>query len=285
MRDEEFLKRLEGIREDRQGGASEIAREALRLVAECARGASMETTADLISMLRGRAAALAAARPSMAPLRNLMTRWAATLDGLPQDPYQAARRVADAAEDLADLSREAVREAAARLASLVEPGSVVMTHSLSSTVVELFRQLRHRGVTAIITESRPLLEGHALAAKLDELAIETVLITDAQMGLSVRDASLVVVGADSVLADGSVVNKAGTYLLALAARDAGVPFYVCCESFKRCPPDMLVPPLDSMDTSELGAPRLPHVTAANIYFDLTPATLISACFTENGKDT
>lgn len=35
-----------------------------------------------------------------------------------------------------------------------------------------------------------------------------------------------------ILADGSVVNKVGTRLLALAARDAGAPFYVVCETAK-----------------------------------------------------
>lgn len=280
----DFDRRLHRIREDHRRGASEIAREALRLVAECARLASADSTTELVDGLRSRASSLAAARPSMAPLRNLMARWSAALDGLPDDPHQAAHRAAAAADELREISREAVREAAARLADFIEPGTVVMTHSLSSTVVEMFRRLKHDRVTAIVTESRPLLEGHALAAKLNELAIATTLITDAQMGLAVRDADVVVVGADSVLADGGVVNKAGTYLLALAAREAKVPFYVCCESFKRCPAGMLPPPLERMDPVELGAPDLPHLTVANGYFDLTPGTLITACFTEAGRD-
>ena len=56
-------------------------------------------------------------------------------------------------------------------------------------------------------------------------------ITDAQGGLF-DQADAVLVGADALLADGTLVNKAGTYLLALAAKDQNVPFWVCAESFK-----------------------------------------------------
>lgn len=278
--DSDFEEAVRRIRDDRQRGASELAREGLRLMAGFARRASAATTPDLVEQLREGAALLAAARPSMAPLRNLMARWSAALDGLPDNPQRAAHCAAAVAEEFADISRGAVREAAARMAARVAPGATIMTHSLSSTVVELFRLLKHRKVRAIVTESRPLLEGHALSAKLNELAIRTTLVTDAQIGLAVRDADLVVVGADSVLADGSVVNKAGTYLLALAAKEAGVPFHVCCESFKRCPPDMTEPVLECLDPADLGAPELPFLTVVNRGFDLTPARLITACVTE-----
>ena len=157
-----------------------------------------------------------------------------------------------------------------------------MTHSLSSTVVELFRLLAASGggVCAIVTESRPLCEGHRLAERLSAWAVSTTLITDAQAGLFVGRADAVVVGADAVLADGGVVNKAGTYPLALLARDAGVPFYVCCESFKRRRPGLPAPEPEEMDAAELGAPELPHVTARNVYFDVTPARLLTALITE-----
>ena len=77
-----------------------------------------------------------------------------------------------------------------------------------------------------MSEARPLNEGVRTARRLAEKGVSVTLITDAQMGLFVREAEAVVVGADSVLPDGSLVNKIGTHLLALAAREAKVPFYV-----------------------------------------------------------
>ncbi len=149
-------------------------------------------------------------------------------------------------------------------------------------MIALFQQLAPLGVAAIVTESRPLNEGYLLAGRLGAMGVPTTLITDAQMGLFVERADVVVAGADSVSADGSLVNKAGTYPLALAARERGLPFYVCCESFKRRPPGMVEPALEEMNGGELGAPKMVGVTAKNIYFDVTPAALISAWFDENG---
>ena len=71
-------------------------------------------------------------------------------------------------------------------------------------------------------------------------------------------ADAVLVGADALLADGTLVNKAGTYLLALAAKDQNVPFWVCAESFKctNTPADAFA--LEERSGSELGPPPVPY---------------------------
>ena len=102
------------------------------------------------------------------------------------------------------------------------------------------------------------------------------------MGLFVQHADVALVGADTIANDGSVINKAGTYLLALAARDKGIPFYVCCESFKYSQLAAAAIPLEDHDPAELNAPRLPNIKPHNIYFDITPAPLISVWVTERG---
>jgi translation initiation factor eIF-2B subunit delta len=137
----------------------------------------------------------------------------------------------------------------------------------------------------IVTESRPLYEGRLVATRLSEWAISTTLITDAQLGLFVPQADIALLGADSVLADGSVINKAGTYVLALAAHDHQVPVYVCAESFKHRPAHLPEPTLEEMDPVELSPAQtqsLPHVSVRNIYFDRTPARLISGWVDEHG---
>jgi translation initiation factor 2B subunit (eIF-2B alpha/beta/delta family) len=267
---------------DRTHGASELARRGLEIAAHSALTAPAEDVGALTRLLGDRALALAATRPSMAPLRNLLERWRETLAGLPAGELEAARRTAaDAARALVEDSRRAALEAAAQAAELVGAGRTVATHSLSSTVLEVFNRLKDTGVSVILTESRPLYEGHRLAARLSEWSIPATLITDAQLGHFIGRADLALVGADTVLSDGSVVNKAGSYLLALAARDQGVPFYVCCESFKWGGEDT-GPDLEEMDPSELGAPGWPRVTLANVYFDVTPARLVTAWLTEKG---
>ncbi len=283
MDESAFEQALARIRDDRVHGAGEIARECLRLMVESARAIDAGSAGALLTLLRARAGRLAACRPSMASVHNLLERWRDQADAIGEVPVADARTLAaKAARSLIEQSARAAQQAAEHLARHLGGGKILLTHSLSSTVIALFERLVPLGVSAIVTESRPLNEGCLLAGRLGGMGVPTTLITDAQMGLFAANADAVVVGADSLSAEGSLVNKAGTYLLALAARDRGLPFYVCCESFKRRPPGMVEPALEEMNGGELGAPRMVGVTAKNVYFDITPTALISAWFDENG---
>lgn len=272
------------ISDDRQHGASELARRALAILAEAAQTLPVADARQLRECLTELSTELAAIRPSMAPLRNLLRRWREGLAAIDTRMELALVRHAAAkqAETLIVASRQAVADCAAQAASLLGSQRTVMTHSLSSTVVEACRLLKDRQVRMIVTEARPLAEGRLLAERLAAWNVPTTYITDAQMGLFVAQADAVLVGADSVLADGAVVNKAGSYLLALAARDRGVPFYVCCESFKWRGVDEPMPELEEMAAAELDMPDWPTVVVRNVYFDLTPARLISAWIAETG---
>ncbi len=288
----DFAARLSAIAEDRSHGAAELARQCLALMADSARLTPVPQTeaesamAALYRRLGEQAEQLAASRPSMTPIQTLLLRWQERLAGLPATTLVEARRqAAEAARGLAEESRAALGKVAAQARSLIRAGQTLFTHSLSSTVLAVFRSLPAGHVRAIVTESRPLYEGRRLAARLSGWGIPTTLITDAQLGLFVPQADMVLIGADSILADGSVINKAGTYVLALVAHDQRVPVYVCAESCKRRPPRLPEPALEEMDPAELspGQPPLgPHVRVRNIYFDRTPARLISGWIDEHG---
>lgn len=283
--DAEQIKRdgLAEIAADRERGASELARRCLALLAAYAR--AHEDTSRLDEDARGFARELQAARPSMAPVQNLVAEWMTSLEQMPGACDDARDYLAEQADALIERSRRAVTEAATRAVERIAPHSTVITHSSSSTVREMFRLAAPRGVRAVVTESRPLREGLALARHLSALGVPATYITDAQIATFIDAAGVALIGADAVLWDGSAVNKAGSRLLALAARDAGVPFYVCCESFKlsRALPHEVA--LEEMAPGELDAPALAHVTPRNVYFDITPARLISAWITERGFTT
>lgn len=281
MNDEEFQRRLEELIEDRHSGASELARLGLEMAAQCAQSAEVKKTIELRHYLAERAEALGAARPSMSPLKNLMENWKESLEVLPDEVEEARAKAAEIALNLAEQSTKASFEAAALTSALVGDNKTIITHSFSSTVLEVFHLLKNRGVQAIVPESRPLCEGGELAERLGQWDIPTTYITDAQVGLFAGRADMAIVGADTLLADGSAINKAGTFLLAMAAHDQDVPFYVCCESFKLCPQEE-PPELEEMSPAELGAPPWPGVTVSNIYFDVTPAHLITGWCTERG---
>jgi len=269
--------------DDTISGASQLARQALDSLIEYTDICSAGDIDGLRARLLEFAEELQFARPSMAPVYNLVQRWADQVERLEADDVATFRQhAATAAQELSDASIHALEQAAGAAAGLITEGSVVITHSFSSTVRDAFRQLQGRTARAIVSESRPGMEGRDQARYLAGMDVDVTFITDAQLGLFSGHASLALVGADTVLADGSVVNKAGTYLLALAARDHGVPFYVCCESFKHAPFHPRGFELDEMSAHELEAPRHKRITARNVLFDITPAKLVDGWITEKG---
>ena len=120
----------------------------------------------------------------------------------------------------------------ARVGALIPDGAHVLTTSYSSTVLAALTAAKGRlgGVTCC--ESRPLCEGAALARALAAAGVPGVaVITDAQAAAFVATADLVLLGADS-LTEAGAANKVGSKLVALAAREEGVPVYACCDSGK-----------------------------------------------------
>lgn len=108
------------------------------------------------------------------------------------------------------------------------------------------------------------------------------LITDAQMGLFVPQADLVLTGCDCWLADHHFVNKSGTLLLALAARHFGKPFWVLADTFRDSPETSESVRLEEITPTELQAPEGLWITTRNVYFESVPDALISGRVSEQG---
>ena len=270
---EPFADFLQRFKEDRRHGASELARQALTWLGE-----SVGETARLDESgrreLLDQVGQLSAARPSMSVVGHLLLRWQKRLEFL-GDAAEASGALAAEAEQLSALSRQAVDGCVRHARRLIAPGQTLLTHSCSSTLMRLFSTLHETGCHIVVCESRPLCEGVGVVRQLHDWEIPCTLITEAQVGLYTARADLVVVGADSLLSDGRVVNKVGTRLLALAAHRDHCPFYVVTESFKQRPPSAGEVILEQMVAAELGH-DLPEELMANTYFDITEADLISA---------
>src|SRR5262245_31634327 len=141
--------------------------------------------------------------------------------------------------------------------------------------------LRH----VYVDETRPLLQGARLTTwELKHMGVDHTLVVDSA-GASVLARGLadaVVVGADRITANGDVVNKIGTYPVALAAARAGVPFLVAApestiDPALRSGADVAIEVRDGREV--LG--ELPDTRTLNLAFDVTPADLVTAIVTED----
>jgi translation initiation factor eIF-2B subunit delta len=279
-------RRLRAIQEDVRKGGSELSRSALADLCDYAESCDVSTGMELKAELLDLAIQIQQARPSMAVLWNILQHWIELMPGMPLENLSEAREFAvKKAQVLSDTSEMAGKRITQQISPQVVPGSVIFIHSFSTTVMQVLESLEGSEFKVIMTESRPGIEGRRMARALSELKVPTTYITEAQIGNFMRFADLVLLGADSVLQDGSVVNKSGTYLVALAARESEVPVWVAAESFKQSSSHADEVELEEMDGDELQLPSIDFVRPRNVYFDITPAKLIDTWVDEQGYRT
>ena len=268
----------------RLGSAAEVA-EAIRTLA--IRGApaigvaaayGFALAAELGEDLDSAYDELVSARPTAVNLR-----WA--LDEMRVDPTRG-RAVAIHEAEVARC-----RRMAAHAATLVAPGSRVLTHCNTGglatggygTALGGIRAAWERGLVehVWVDETRPLLQGERLTAwELHALGIPFSVLADAAAPalMSSGEVDCVLTGADRIASNGDTANKVGTYGLAVAARYHGIPLYVVAPTTTLDPAAATGAdiPIELRDGAEVSQ-RFP---ARNPAFDVTPATLIAAIVTE-----
>jgi len=141
-------------------------------------------------------------------------------------------------------------------------------------------------------ETRPFLQGSRLTAwELMKDGIPTTVISDNMAGAMMRQGKIgaIVVGADRIAANGDVANKIGTYMVAVLAKENGIPFYVAApiSTVDMACPDGTRIPIEQRNSREVshiaGKQMVPDgVAIENPAFDVTPAKYVAAIITERG---
>jgi translation initiation factor 2B subunit (eIF-2B alpha/beta/delta family) len=238
----ELSDRVEYIAADTEHGASWLAKEALETLVE-----AVQRGEDPLETAR----ALVRARPAIGSIAGALGR-VLVAGRTPEQLAEEAHAVV--------ASRERAAATIAVILSQELAGKVVMTHSASATAREA---LIHAQVDRVVcTVSEPVGEGRAFSEELAATGLATDLVADEDANRAVGTVDLLLLGADTVFRDGSLVNKIKTHGLAKAAKKAGVPVVVACEVLKLAPDDPYEPDEDRVD--------------------LTPPHLIERYVTEEG---
>src|SRR5262249_53326689 len=170
------------------------------------------------------------AQPHMSPLLRLSsTALAAARNAT--TPAESLGLARDAALSFIDGAARGSSATAAKALDLIHEGASVLTHSRSSTVLTALLEAKQAGrsFTVVATESRPMLEGRSLAASLSSKNITVTLIADGAAALAMSKIDIVLLGADK-LTPRDVINKIGSRMVALAARERNLPVYVLCDT-------------------------------------------------------
>ncbi|KKK43063.1 hypothetical protein LCGC14_1187360 [marine sediment metagenome] len=141
--------------------------------------------------------------------------------------------------DLLQNSKKRIAKIGARRIPSTEKKFNVMTHCHSTfvTAILLEAKSQKKNFKVINTETQPRLQGRKTAKILLEAGIEVIHVVDSAMRWAVRhfEVDLIIIGADSITSEGTIINKIGSRLLALVAHEEHVPFYVASPLLKYNP--------------------------------------------------
>jgi translation initiation factor eIF-2B subunit delta len=267
---------LKEIRSDNLSGASQLAEKTARFLLDFLRDSSEE---ELLLQIRTLSRALVDTQPSMAPIVNLVDHLFQATKGLDDSPEIKEKGILAIEGFLEGLTHGAERIITHAL-PLLRGKRTLLTHSYSATVLRVLECAK--AVEVICTEARPLFEGTRTAKELGKRGINVRLVVDFAAFSLVRECDLVIVGADAIT-PGGIVNKIGTYGLALVAKEEGVPFYVLAGKEKYLPsPFSYALRIDKQDPKEVIEEAIINGVVENFYFDLTPLNLISGVVTQDG---
>ncbi len=267
-----FDNKIRKIELDRTSGASQIARNALDVLRFFAQTTKSETCIGFVRAFSELGRLLFETRPNMAPVQNLIAQTVYEINSLKEDDLVNVRKFAlSRISELTKKSKDAAKKSAEWAATIINDTDCLATCSYSSTICETFRIAKHQGshFSVFVAESRSddgkFRYGQVVANFLKSIDVSTEVFPDDEIYRYVPRTECVLVGADSVLFDGSIINGSPTYGVAVEADDSGVPFYSVCETTK-------------MNTlSYLG-----KNVEVQKDFDLTPPNLITGIVTDKG---
>lgn len=264
-----------------------------------------ESGRELLEDLRAASDNLKAARPTAVNLAWALDRILNKISSLQSTSADSIRQsVLDEAQRIADEDVEINKRMAEHGAALIDDGDTIIHHCNTGalatvdwgTALGVIRTAHEQGkkIHVLVDETRPRLQGARLTAwELEQYGIPYEIIPDNTAGyfLKAGKAQKCFVGSDRTAANGDVANKIGTYMLALAAHDSGIPFYPVVPTstidLSLAHGDLI--PIEERDPEEVlglefhGERVAPiEAEARNIAFDVTPNRLVTGIVTENG---
>ncbi|KAI9199663.1 uncharacterized protein BJ171DRAFT_517429 [Polychytrium aggregatum] len=195
----------------------------------------------------------------------------------------------------------------------IQDGDVILIYAHSSVVAQLLLEAHAENIKfrVIVIDSRPKFEGKEVLKKLVGAGVQCTYALTNALGMLMKEATKVFLGASTMLPNGALMSRVGTSLVAMMAHDAKVPVIVCCEAYKFTD----IVRLDSFVWNELGNPeeladtsvmapssRQPSMSAANrassgvlggwrdipplkllnLHYDITPPQFITVVVCEHG---
>ncbi|MFX1346188.1 MAG: hypothetical protein ACFFAI_13840 [Promethearchaeota archaeon] len=272
---------LEALRNNKTSGASEFIDDALEIIKvqlELTEDQSINISEEIYALFKK----LIDSRPTMAPLINcigylLHNLSTITKTNLEKRIKQFKNKENERKKALEYYFREFLKERENNLKKM-------MLISYSSSILNLLQKNSDFDLEILVLESRPLLEGRTTAKFLSKY-FKTTLIIDAAMGKFIEQVDLVLIGVDSILKDGAIINKIGTYPLAVLAKLNNIDLFAIGDSFKynlrsHYGYEVIIEKKLSSEVFEINDDL--NIDALNYYFEIIPSEYISGIISDLG---
>ena len=290
----------EAIRSMRIRGAPLLGAAAAFALALTAFGSKAKNKEELIGELEEAADTIRRTRPTAVNLFWALDRILSKAKELPGNRDALASFVVEEAKKIAEEDAAANRAIGKHGAELVHEGDVILTHCNAGalatveygTALGVIRAAWEQGkrIKVIVAETRPLLQGARLSAyELKKEGIPVTLITDNMVGYVMykKMVNEVLVGADRIVRD-AVINKVGTFTVAVLAREHKVPFYVAAPTstfdLVHNSRQVVIEERKPEEVTYIGSKRITveGVDVLNPAFDITPLKYVTAVISEKG---
>ncbi|MFC1667822.1 translation initiation factor eIF-2B [Chlamydiota bacterium] len=272
---------LNQIRDDYENGAGFLARRSCEILKEILMQQSREDIDAVKKVIKHFCHSLYNLRPSMTNINNLAFLLNDQLEDIFTvysigDPIPALLKKID---EIILIQKKAIIKAAHNLSNLLKESQTILTHSKSLSVLKALDLANEKNIRVYVTESSPVMEGRAMAETLNHwIKIPVFVIADTEISHVMPQVDIVIVGCDTILPDGSIINKIGTSTIALCAEKCEKKFYCVGDTYK-ISSDKNSVALEEVSSSQS---LTSFADAKNVYFDKTTEELITGIVTEEG---
>lgn len=279
-----FQKIVSDIKSLKIQGAEAVAKSAVEALNIVLNKSKAETPLKLIQEIEKAKKILLESRPTEPAMRNGLNYVTYNLirNDISKIKKEAARRINFVLEHF----KNAQKTTEEIISQKIKKGMIVYTHCHSSTVTNALIRAKKEGIKFEVhnTETRPLFQGRITATELAKVGIPVTFYVDSAARLALKKADIALLGADAITADGKVINKIGSELIAEIAHKLDVPLYICTDSWKF---DSLTirgkdTKIEERSPDEVWKNPPKNIRVANFAFEKIKPELITGIITEVG---
>ncbi|MDD1779016.1 MAG: S-methyl-5-thioribose-1-phosphate isomerase [Candidatus Helarchaeota archaeon] len=218
-------------------GASNVAKAGIKAFSDYLNSITFSTIKELTSHMNKAKELLFEARDTEPALRNCINLIIKKVEKSGVNSEISLKNlIRESAQFYLDHMKNATAEIGQIGARRITDGMIIMTHCHSSAAERILIEAKKQGkdFQVICTETRPKMQGRITAKELTKAEIPVTMVVDSAMRwvLKNKAVDMIITGADAITSEGTVLNKIGSRLLALAAAESHTPFYIATPLLK-----------------------------------------------------